>query len=33
VIYRGGNEPNLRVLEIVVLDDPNVFDVLIVEPV
>jgi hypothetical protein len=33
VIYRGGDEPNLRVLEVVVLDDPEVFDVLVVEPV
>jgi len=33
VIYRGGDEPNLRVLEVVVLDDPAVLDVLVVEPV
>jgi hypothetical protein len=33
VICRGCDEPNLRVLEVVVLDDPEVFDGLIVEPV
>lgn len=33
VIYRGGDEPNLRVLDLVVMDDPEVFDVLVVERV
>ena len=35
VIYRGRDEPNLRVLEVVAMDmdDPEVFDVLVVEPV
>jgi hypothetical protein len=33
VIYRGGDEANLRVVEVVGLDDPEVFDVLVVESV
>jgi len=32
VIYRGGDEPNLRVLDVIVNDDPEKFDVLVVEP-
>jgi hypothetical protein len=32
IIYRGRDEPNLRVVEVVVLDDPEVLDVLVVEP-
>jgi len=32
VTYRGGDAPNLRVVERVVADDPEVFDVLVVEP-
>jgi len=32
VIYRGDDEPNLRVLDLVVLGDPEAFDVLVVEP-
>jgi hypothetical protein len=33
VIYRGGDEPNLLVLDVIVNDDPERFDVLVVEPV
>jgi len=29
----GSNEPNLRVLDVIVLDDPEVFDLLVVERV
>jgi hypothetical protein len=32
VIYRGGGEANLRVVDLIVLDDPERFDVLVVEP-
>jgi hypothetical protein len=32
VIYRGRDDPNLRVLEILVLDEPELLDVLVVEP-
>ena len=32
VIYRGRNEPNLRVVDLIAGDDPEVFDVLVVEP-
>jgi hypothetical protein len=31
VIFRGGDAPNLRVLEVVVLGDPERLDVLAVE--
>ena len=30
--YRGGDAPNLRVLDKIVSDDPEKFDVLVVEP-
>ena len=33
VIYRGGDDPNLRVLDVLPSDDPERFDVLVVEPV
>jgi hypothetical protein len=33
VIYRGGDEPNLVVLDVIVNDDPEKFDLLVVEPV
>jgi hypothetical protein len=33
VIYRGRDEPNLRVLDVVVRDDPDANDALVVEPV
>src|SRR5215208_2489234 len=33
VIYRGGDEPNLLVVDRLPGDDPEVFDVLVVEPV
>ena len=33
VIYRGGDEPNLRVVDVLAGDDPEKFDVLVVEPV
>ena len=33
VIYRGGDESNLRVLDVIPSDDPEMFDVLVVEPV
>jgi hypothetical protein len=32
VIYRGGDQPDLRVVDVIVLDDPEVFDVLVVSP-
>jgi hypothetical protein len=32
MIYRGGDEPNLRVLDLVVLDDPRCSTLLVVEP-
>jgi len=32
VIFRGADAPNLRVLEVVVLGDPERLDVLAVEP-
>jgi hypothetical protein len=31
--YRGGDEPNLRVVNVLAGDDPERFDVLVVEPV
>jgi len=30
VIYRGGDEPNLRVIDRIDGDDPEMFDVLVV---
>ena len=33
VIYRGRDEPNLRVIDLLSGDDPERFDVLVVEPV
>jgi hypothetical protein len=33
VIYRGGGEPNLRVVDVLAGDDPETFDVLVIEPV
>src|SRR5215203_1535453 len=33
VIYRGGDEPNLLVVDRLAGDDPEVFDMLVVEPV
>jgi hypothetical protein len=32
VTYRGGDEPNLRVLDMIASDDSDTFDVLVVEP-
>jgi len=32
VIYRGGGEPNLRVVDRIAGDDPELFDVLVVKP-
>jgi len=33
IIYRGGDQPNLLVLDAIVSDDPEKFDVLVVETV
>jgi hypothetical protein len=32
IIWRGGDEPDLRVVDLLVFDDPERFDVLVVEP-
>jgi len=32
VIYRGGDAPNVRVVDVLAGDDPELFDVLVVEP-
>ncbi len=31
VVYRGSNEPNLRVLDVLPADDPEGFAILVVE--
>ena len=33
VIWRGGDKSNLRVVDVIPSDDPQLFDVLVVEPV
>ena len=33
IIYRGAEEPNLRVAEVLPSDDPEKFAILVVEPV